>query len=1014
MTGSGSSTGGASSNITATSLVQALLSFGAQDGVDHAQAQTTAQELDSQPDREQDHDDDDDHDELSVIGSTSSKGKQKQTLNQLSASLQQLKLASTSTSPSTRTAAPKSIRNLLRSSLHTVHTSDPPTTHHITSWKMADYAYKRDPCPFPTRARGLFTEKADPSSTSGGGEQYRIVARGYDKFFNVGEVSWTEWTNIPKQSTAPYELTLKSNGCIIFIVALSPRHILVTSKHSIGPIPSSTSAAPDADGQGEGQEEEGEEEERISHSQRGEYWLKRHLDKVGKTQEMLAQELWSNNLTAVAELCDDSFEEHVLAYPTHLTGLHLHGLNLNEPILQTLPSSYVTAFAQKWGFIPTPYTLFPSVMAVRTYCQTVQSLGGIEEPNGKITPVEGFVIRGVQRGGVSKLVEITDMDGAKRLEKASEAFFWKVKYEEPYLMYREWRELTRKLLTTYEKERDNRSAGVVGAGAGRKGAKDAIVLDNVNLNKVKNKETKLYLWWIKREIEKDYSRFESWKKGKGIIKTREEFLKWRNGDEAKVVVKSLTKGKSRMGVLGSKEEEDLDEEDGKKEYDRWLIAPIAVQGCGESGTLRRGPSLSNMTDPAVPHKTGKTALGLALSDLFGFAHIQSDDFHMKKSGPHFLKAVKAALQTDQVVYADKNNHQIKLRSDLSSLALSLSPSHKVQTIALLYSIDSPSLPRDKLHALCSSRIVERGDRHQTLRAGLLHEAAIWQFLGQWEGFDPVLNAGDGAFDVVIPMKAEWGREEAVRNVCHALREIGVPGCKDVVGELEKERVKQAVEKSIKWEPKLKKVVDEVKVKKEKVALRKTKEADLAPRYFGVAVKVELESLVEKALEGKGVGVWDELKRVKRVEMYPHVTLVHEKEVHLVEGGDTQLVEKKKKHWDRFVEHVKGKEEDDEALKVKVVLGPRIVWDSRVVSIQVSSIVPSSKVMKEVLDLEGCLGKDRVAHITVGTIASDVRPVVGKWILDGWIKGEKETKQGGEIECIEIETVEFEGRLAGLR
>lgn len=51
----------------------------------------------------------------------------------------------------------------------------------ITSWKMQDYAYKRDPCPYPTRARGLFTAGTD-----------RIVARAYDKFFNVDEVSWTK------------------------------------------------------------------------------------------------------------------------------------------------------------------------------------------------------------------------------------------------------------------------------------------------------------------------------------------------------------------------------------------------------------------------------------------------------------------------------------------------------------------------------------------------------------------------------------------------------------------------------------------------------------------------------------------------------------------------------------------------------------------------------------------------------------------------------------------------------
>lgn len=107
-----------------------------------------------------------------------------------------------------------SLSKLLRSSQHTLHlspTSSSPRQEDeirvITSWKMVDYAYKRDPCPFPTRARGLFTERITPQEIEGGQgegkvegkeagngeeEEYRIVARGYDKFFNVGEVSWTK------------------------------------------------------------------------------------------------------------------------------------------------------------------------------------------------------------------------------------------------------------------------------------------------------------------------------------------------------------------------------------------------------------------------------------------------------------------------------------------------------------------------------------------------------------------------------------------------------------------------------------------------------------------------------------------------------------------------------------------------------------------------------------------------------------------------------------------------------
>ena len=57
----------------------------------------------------------------------------------------------------------------------------------VTSWKMNEFKYYQVPSPFPTLARGLF------STTIGGGTniKYRVVARGYDKFFNIGEVPWT-------------------------------------------------------------------------------------------------------------------------------------------------------------------------------------------------------------------------------------------------------------------------------------------------------------------------------------------------------------------------------------------------------------------------------------------------------------------------------------------------------------------------------------------------------------------------------------------------------------------------------------------------------------------------------------------------------------------------------------------------------------------------------------------------------------------------------------------------------
>lgn len=97
--------------------------------------------------------------------------------------------------PKKKTRLDKKLRGLLRSTIHTVTSSKfKDERHDIRSWKMADYAYKRDPCPFPTRARGLFTESfvvGDEEAEVDVERHFRIVARGYDKFFNVGEVAWT-------------------------------------------------------------------------------------------------------------------------------------------------------------------------------------------------------------------------------------------------------------------------------------------------------------------------------------------------------------------------------------------------------------------------------------------------------------------------------------------------------------------------------------------------------------------------------------------------------------------------------------------------------------------------------------------------------------------------------------------------------------------------------------------------------------------------------------------------------
>lgn len=72
---------------------------------------------------------------------------------------------------------------------------------HITSWKMTEHLYFKKDNGFPTLARGLFTEQVKsaseipPAARASFGKDEdmseRIVARGYDKFFNTDEMAWT-------------------------------------------------------------------------------------------------------------------------------------------------------------------------------------------------------------------------------------------------------------------------------------------------------------------------------------------------------------------------------------------------------------------------------------------------------------------------------------------------------------------------------------------------------------------------------------------------------------------------------------------------------------------------------------------------------------------------------------------------------------------------------------------------------------------------------------------------------
>ncbi|KAJ2125633.1 trna ligase [Coemansia sp. RSA 720] len=312
---------------------------------------------------------------------------------------------------------------------HTKHEFD---GREVTSWKCSEFLYKKDPCPLPTQARGLFTSKDDGEDA--------IVARGYDKFFNVGEVPHTKWKWIEENTRGPYELTVKENGCLILAAGMDDRTLLVTSKHAV----------------------------HVEHARVGRQWVDRHLSRVGRTSDELAAFLHANNATAVFELCDDSFEEHILEYPERTRGLYLHGINRNSAELDTWPSAQVTQVAHDFGFHPTQCFEFSNCTEAREFADKVRSDHVLD---GRA--IEGFVVR---------------------CQKQSDAvFMFKIKYDEPYLMFREWREITNRIVgdkpyrTTYPM-------------------------------------SKAYAMWVKEQRKVDGDAFSEFSKQQGIISARKRFL----------------------------------------------------------------------------------------------------------------------------------------------------------------------------------------------------------------------------------------------------------------------------------------------------------------------------------------------------------------------------------------------------------------------------------------------------------------------------------------------------------
>lgn len=318
------------------------------------------------------------------------------------------------------------------------------------------------------------------------------------------------------------------------------------------------------------------------------------------------------------------------------------------------------------------------------------------------------------------------------------------------------------------------------------------------------------------------------------------------------------------------------------------------------------------------------------------------------------------------------------RRELRDAVANKSP--PVRLMALNWSLDKP---RAMLHRICADRVMNRGDKHQSLRADAVakhHEEVIWMFIKTTE------DLAEKEVDEVVEMEIEETLEQGLDRA--------VDACVRILG-LEKptqEQVGQALAAARGYVP--------VTVKSEERKKKKVQE----PRYYGFLPEFDLVDVLEQRLAETDVPdgakkFWEGLQKSGRVTERPHITIVHSKSL-----------PQEKDLWDNchrlFV--------DASPPTFEFKLG-HLVFDERVMALTVDDIKvatnPGEDTNEEgqsfVSQLEDAL--KRRLHITVGTRESKIAAVEAGVLIDAWKRGQA----GPEFGCITLNDVVVKGRVKGL-
>lgn len=786
-----------------------------------------------------------------------------------------------------------------------------PNHKAVDSWRMQDWDYKKPN--LPTYARGLFT-----TTDSKNGPE--IVVRGYDKFFNHGEVRETEWQNVERNTRGPYELSVKENGCIIFMSGLDDGTLLVCSKHSTG-------ERSDTD---------------LSHAKAGERWAEKHLAAVGKTKEDLARALYDMNATAVAELCDDEFEEHVLAYEPDKAGLYIHGINLNLPDFVTYPGHLVDKFADEWGFKKVMYVIKDDIHEVKTFLDKVAETGNYD---GRDT--EGFVIRCQAR---------------KSSGSPWEDWFFKYKFEEPYLMYRQWRECTKSVIS------------------GK--------LPRIRKHKAITEE---YLLYARRRFVKEPQLTKLYNENHGIIKLRDDFLKQRGTTGAEIIRQEMEEGEVPAADV----------------TDNVVLVPVATIGCGKTTVAVALTKLfdwghfQNDNIQGRQRRPERFVQALCATLTQHPVTIADRNNHQRRERRQLIDDLRKVNPTVKFVcyqYVHDRSDYDRIRQITRDRVLSRGDNH--QTI--------------QAGSKDPGEII-------TIMEGFLHRfEPVNEDEPPDDGFDLVINLDVGAESrenletIVTRLHNEFPKllgdmptaDDMDRAIEAAMNDYSV----DVKHDLSRPGDKKRAQEQRQLEQRMQRSVKGFEGN-ENVAngyppeySKKTKEPRL--EFFAVKLPTQkVSAVLNESFTNQPAEVsrtYNQIKGNRRIQNEFHVTLIHR-----AAASQHQAL------WDDLTQvndAAKSKNPDtkEPELGTCQVHLERLVWDKRIICF-VARLQDGKTVTDETRLWETC---NKIAHVTVGTASNDIKPKESNDLLARWLS-EGSGGQTGIQEMVVNGHVVLDGTVKGI-